>query len=283
MPLIVIAIGNKVQPLVKTRTTALPEVTKKDLDLRSIYGEAKAALTTRKLGDLQALLVGLHSSPKVPSSAKQALGVLANQVTGLKETESLFGTASTSKELARVGKGLDQVFEKIALESAVVKPEGRSRQEAAEQRFKESAAEYFLSQNSPEAATLKKMLDTKHFAVGKAPVVFVLSHALNINEVKMHLNAELTSEYLLLKGAYVIGVNQEYVEEKSFRSMKDALQILSTSWNSKQGGRYFLFDSYAPWNHALWALALPKSDVNVLHRASPKGFRPTSWGFGFKS
>lgn len=87
----------------------------------------------------------------------------------------------------------------------------------------------------------------------------------------------------MLRAATVIGVNKEFIEERSFKSMKDALQVVVSSWNAKNSNRYYVFDTYMPWSHALWALLLPKSDINVLHRAAGGRFRPVNWGFGFAS
>lgn len=232
-----------------------------------------------------AVLSNLTGSKKVPASLRKNFGYIANMITSCIEAKTIFNEEMPLATYAKIKKeilaSLDKLGEaEIKANTDLGKTRADKALDAAEQLF----ASPFTDPHSQEANKLKRHLNERGMSVGQAPIVFILNGPISPELLKMNFSGvNYDQGYLVIEGLNVIGVSNKFVEERGYASLKDGLELMTSTWNAKHGNRYHIYDTYATWDKALWALAIQKSDVRLLNQAAGGRFNFRRWGLSFNT
>lgn len=268
-----------------TRGGTLHQGTGKVLDIQESADTLLDHIESGNLLEAQTLLANLASSKKIGIPLRKEFAVLANMVTSTIESKTIFKEDVSLDVHTKIKRGILASLEKMGqAEERAIADAGKSRADKALDAAEQLFASPFTAPHSPEAQKLKRHLTDRGMSVGTAPIVFVMNSAVSVEQLKLHFTSvSQTQGYLVIEGLNVIGVNQKFVDERGFSSAEDGLELMATTWNAKHANRYHVFDTYAMWSKALWALAVQKSDMRILNQAAGGRFRYRRWGLAFNT
>lgn len=269
-----------------TRVDNLPKGTGKVLDVQNAATSLLKYIDAGEYEHAQLLLSNIAGSKKVAPAVRKEFAILANTVTSVVEAKALLDEEVPLGVASKIRKGVLANLKLLGDTDTEIasRPKEKTRAEKALEVAEQLFASPFTAPQGPEATKLKRHLADRGLSVGQAPIVFILNGGISVPQLKLHFaGVEQSAGYLVMDGLNVLGVSHKFVEERGFASLKDGLELMASTWNAKNANRYHIFDTYASWGDALWALAILKSDVRILNQAAGGRFRFRKWGLAFNT